>query len=169
MSRLRIVALLAASLAVAACAAARPTPPPPEGGPPLDPMAFFTGETRGTGVLRKGFGDPVEIRVAGHGRMEGDDLILMQTVVMGDKPGRMREWRLRRAGPGRFEGTLTDAEGPVLIVAEGSRATITFRARDGYAVRQTLDLVAPGRIENRLIARIYGLPVAELRETIVRP
>jgi hypothetical protein len=142
----------------------------PAGPAPFDPIAFFSGETRGTGTLRPIVGRSAPITVESRGTREGTGLRLVQRITEGAKPPRTRTWIMRPAGPGRFTGTLTDAEGPVAITVEGSRATISYRTPSGIGIRQQLALQADGRtVLNHLEAYKYGVRVATLEETIRRP
>ena len=74
---------------------------------------------------------------------------------------------MRRVQPGRYVGTLTDADGPVLLTVRGPRALIRYTMRDGMTVRQQLALQADERtLLNRLDVMRWGVPVARLTETI---
>jgi hypothetical protein len=142
----------------------------PAGPVPLDPIAFFTGETRGTGTLRPLVGRSAPISVASQGTPQPGGLRLVQRITEGDKPERTRTWVMQRLGPGRYTGTLTDAEGPVAIEVTGPRATISYRTPSGIRIRQQLALQPGGRtLLNRLEATRFGLRLAVLDEVIVRP
>lgn len=141
----------------------------PAGPAPLDPIAFFTGATRGQGTLKPLVGRSVTITVESRGTREGADLRLVQRITEGTKAPRTRTWIMRPAGPGRFTGSLTDAEGPVAISVEGPRATIRYRTPGGLSIRQQLALQPDGRtILNHLEARRFGIRLAVLEETISR-
>jgi len=136
----------------------------------FNPLGFFTGHTSGDGrlkvVLRRG----VPVSVSGSGRVESDGtLVLDQTVLEGTKPARTRRWRLQRTAPGRYEGTLTDARGPVVGEVNGRRLYLRFTSTSGFRVRQWLTLSADGRsADNLLKASRLGVTVATLRERIRR-
>jgi hypothetical protein len=139
----------------------------PKEPPRFDAIAFFSGRTEGTGrikiVLRAG----EAIRVEGRGRMEGDTLVLDQSVTAGTKPPKPRQWRIRQIAPGRYTGTLTDAKGAITGESFGNRLHLTFTTKSGFSVEQWLTLAPGGRsAQNRLIARRFGLTVATLDETI---
>jgi hypothetical protein len=154
---------LSAFLLLTACTAAEL----PAGPAPLDPIDFFTGDTSGTGTLNPLIGRSVPITVSSRGVREGDALRLVQLITEGSKPPRTRSWIMRPVGPGRFTGTLTDAEGPVEITVTGPRATIRYRTPSGIGIRQQLALQADGRtIRNHLAAFKFGIRVAVLEETI---
>jgi hypothetical protein len=133
----------------------------------LDPIAFFTGRTFGTGTLKVMLSGSTPIAVESVGRPEPGGLLLHQTIREGDKPPRVREWRIRRVAPGRYSGTLTEAEGPVTLTTRGPRALIRYRMKDGLAVTQQLALQADERtILNDLQVSKWGVRVARLSETI---
>lgn len=150
--------------------------------PRFDPFTFFVGESRGEGTLAKVLSDPVPIRVESMGRIEVETrpgalwaepprkvLVLDQVVHEGDKPARQRQWRLTEIAPGRYEGTLSDAIGPVSARSEGNRLTITFTMKGGFAVRQELTLSPDGtHAANVMRVSKLGLTVAVLSEDIVR-
>ena len=152
-------------LALAACAG--PAPPPADERAKLDLADFFIGRSQGEGELRILLQSPQPIRVDSVGKRDrAGTLILDQRITKGAKSSR-RRWIMRPAGPNRISGALTDAIGPVDVRMEGPRATIRYRAKDGFDIHQELALQSDGKtILNRLQASKFGLPVAELDETI---
>lgn len=135
----------------------------------LDPLLFFQGRTEGTGRLRAMLHHPRAIRVHGVGVLGPDGLALSQTVEQEGKPTTMRRWLLRRVGPGRYAGTLSDADGPFVANVQGNILHITYRTTSRFRIDQWLTLAADGRsAANRLVARRMGLIVARLDETITR-
>lgn len=165
MRRQQSAALAAAALALSGCNSTAELPADPAAN--LDPIAFFTGRSIGSGTVDPMLGSNVPIRVDSLGRRQGDTLILDQRIREGDKPPRLRRWVMRPAGTNRYTGTLTDAEGPVEFTTAGPRATIRYTMKDGLAVEQQLALQSDGRtLLNRLDVRKFGLSVATLDETI---
>ena len=150
--------------------------------PRFDPFVFFLGESRGEGVLDKALSDPVTVRVESRGRIEVEPhheagwdaadirvLVLDQTVTEGDKRPRKRQWRLIEIAPGYYEGSLTDAIGPVTGRSEGNRLVLEYRMEGGFQVRQELTLSPDGRrAANVLKVSQLGVTVAVLAEEIVR-
>ena len=148
------MSLIAALLAVAASA--------------LDPVAFFEGRTRGTGTLRVLLKGPQAVRVESVGTVTPDGtLVLRQSIdVEGDNP-RKRVWRLRRTGPASFNGTLSDARGPIAVTSERGSIRIRYRTTDGLGVQQWLTPAADGQtIHNRMTFSKFGIVVARLTERI---
>jgi len=142
----------------------------PAGPAPLDPIAFFTGVTNGEGSLDTLIARPVPVSVSSLGLREHGGLKLIQRIEEGDKPERVRTWTLKPAGPGRYTGTLTDAEGSVEITVTGPRAEIRYTTPGGVRIKQQLALQPDGRtILNHLEAYKFGLRVAVLKEIIRKP
>jgi hypothetical protein len=70
-------------------------------------------------------------------------------------------------GPGRYTGTLSDADGPVTGLVTGNRLRLSFRMRGGMDVDQWLTLAPGGRwARNVLRVSKFGMTVATLDETI---
>ncbi|GAA4012702.1 hypothetical protein GCM10022280_08370 [Sphingomonas swuensis] len=157
-------AVLPLAFVLAACA----PPDLPAGTAPLDPVAFFTGESRGEGVLDPIVGKSVPVTVESRGsRTSAGGLSLVQRIAEGSKKPRIRTWVMQPRGPGRFTGTLTDATGPVEIESAGPRATVRYHTPSGLRIEQQLALQPDGRtILNRLEAFKFGVRVAVLNETI---
>lgn len=174
---------LALALALAGCVNAPPLASPAllqAEAPAFDPFTFFLGTSEGTGTLAKAMANDVPVQVTSTGRIETQTsreaawaappvrvLVLDQTVHEGDKPPRQRQWRLTEVAPGRYEGTLSDAIGPVEARAEGNRLAITFAIKGGLAVRQELTLAPDGRsAANMLTVKKLGMTLAVLSEEI---
>jgi hypothetical protein len=182
LSRPRTGLIAPLALALAACVSTPPIPAPlaPAAAPRFDPFAFFLGQSRGEGVLDKVMSDPVAVTVESRGRIiieqhhqaswDAPDtrvLVLDQTVREAGKPARQRQWRLTEIAPGRFEGSLTDAIGPVTGRTEGNRLVLEYRMEGSFKVRQELTLSQDGtRAQNVLKVSQLGATVAVLVEDI---
>lgn len=130
-------------------------------------LAFFSGHTLGTGRLKKVLSGTEDTIVHGNGRVEGNTLILDQTVEEGDKPPETRTWRIHQDGPDHLSGTLTDAAGPVTGVVEGNRLHLAFTMKGGLPTDQWLTLAPDGRsAHNIMVVKKFGLRVAVLDEII---
>lgn len=156
--------LAAAALLLFTSAAAPPRDPPK-----LDMTAFFTGKTHAENIIKIALHAPHKLivdSVGGHNK-EGE-FVLIDTVQEEGKPVRKRTWVMRPAGPGRFTGVLSDAIGPVDVVANGDSATIRYTMRDGHLkITQQMQLQAEGKIlSNHVIAKKFGLTFARVDGTI---
>ena len=86
--------------------------------------------------------------------------------MAGDRP-RIRKWLLRRTAPGRYAGSLTDANGPVETLAIGRAIRTRYPMKDGLQVEQWLVALPGGRtLDNRLTVSKWGMQVASLHERI---
>lgn len=141
---------------------------PADQGASFDPIAFFEGRTRGEGTLHKVIGGDSLVTVESFGtRDRRGGLVLDQVIRRGTKPPSQRRWVMRPVTPGRFTGTLTEAEGPVEGTVSGPRATIRYRTKDGFHIEQHLALQPGGRVLlNELNVRRGGIRVARLDERI---
>jgi len=160
MYRVHILAFALAGCSVSP-AAAEPT---------FDPLAFFTGESRGEGSLKVMAKPRVTIRVESHGRPDGNGgLILDQTIHQGDKPARQRQWVLRPTSPTTMRGTISGNPGPVNGRMDGNRLLLTYAMKGGLKVQQVLTMQPGGRsLLNRMTVRKFGLPVARVEEVITK-
>jgi hypothetical protein len=165
---LRLAAPLAALLSLPACVSMPRIDSPQAAAPPFKVSEFFTGRLHGEGVLEVMMSGSRSVRVTSVGRKARDgSIILDQEVREEGKPPRTRSWRLRETAPGRYAGTLSDAEGPVTGIVKGNRLHLSFRMRGDMDVDQWLTLAPGGRsARNVLRVRKMGLTVAAMDETI---
>ena len=157
--------ILLLAIALGGCVSPAPAMPPT-----FDPLAFFTGPSRGEGTLKIIARPSVAIRVESHGRPDGKGgIILDQTIREGAKPARQRRWVLRRTSPTTMAGTITDAPGPVAGRLDGDRLILAYRMKDGLKAEQVLTIQPGGRsLVNRMTVRKFGLPVARVEEVIAK-
>lgn len=138
--------------------------------PPLgfDAMRFFSGATAGSGQIKVLLQGSEDVRVHGRGYVAPDGtLVLDQQVALGKHPPTQRVWQLREIAPGRYRGTLSDARGPVTGESIGSYLHLSYRAKRGVRINQWLILAEDGRsAQNTLVAKMMGVEVARLQETI---
>ncbi|MGZ8283826.1 MAG: DUF3833 family protein [Allosphingosinicella sp.] len=157
-------------ITVSACVAASDHAGLASSEPNFSPQAFFEGRTEGQGVLTSIFGQSRRVAVHGVGSVAPDGTITLdQSVEQEGKAPRRRRWVLRPAGPDRFLGTLTDAQGPVEAEVRGNRMNIRFEMNDGLAVEQWIYLQPGGQTAlNRMNVSKFGVLVAALEESIRR-
>ncbi len=164
-----IFALLAAAPpSLSGCVSTPPLHAADSAAPAFPVARFFSGRTQGEGMLTVLLSGPRAIRVSSLGRSEADGAIALdQTISEQGRPVRTRSWRLREVAPGRYEGTLSDAAGPVIGEARGNRLHLRFPMRGGLHAEQWLSLAPDGRsARNVLRVRKLGVTVAALDETI---
>ncbi len=138
--------------------------------PKLDPVAFFTGDSRGAGQLKVMMSAARTINVESHGTLDGKGgIILDQTVRQAGKPERVRRWNLRPISATRLTGTLSDATSPVSGELSGNRLHLAYRMKGGLAAEQFLYLQPDERtLLNRMTVRKFGLVVARVDERIFK-
>ena len=133
----------------------------------FNPVDFFRGKTRGEGTLKIIFQSAKQMKVESFGRAEKDgSLLLEQTIHEPGKPARNRAWRLRQTGPNRFEGTLTDAAGPVRVDVADDYVRIRYKAKNNLDFDQRLTPDGPRQVRNKMRVKRFGLVVAHFNEVI---
>ena len=133
----------------------------------FNPVDFFRGRTQGEGTLKVVLKPAKTIRVDSVGTTEKDgSLLLTQRIHEPGKAPRTRYWRLRETGPNRFEGTLTDATGPVRVDVHGERVRIRYRGKDHLDFEQWLTPAGATRVNNEMRVRRFGIVVARFSEVI---
>jgi hypothetical protein len=153
---------------VAALAACGMTPPAAHASPVFDPFKFFLGRSHGDAQLKVILKDYQSVDVDSVGRVEGDTMVIDQHIVVRGGETRDRQWRLKKDGPGKYSGTLTDALSPVTAEVDGDRLHIRYTSKDGQ-VEQYLSLAPDTRYaDNRMTVKKHGIVVARLEETITR-
>jgi len=145
--------------------------------PVFDPVRFFSGHTRSSGVFENRAGEPTtRVRTETRGRMVGDELRMEQDLFIDGKPRQRRFWRMRRLDDHHFEGTANDIIGTVRGEARGNyfRWTFTLALKPGnplFNVRMTqhMYLQPDGRtMLNRSTIRKLGIVVAQVTEQFRR-
>jgi hypothetical protein len=133
----------------------------------FNPVEFFRGRTHGDGLLKIIFQSPKRMSVDSEGRTEKDgSLLLEQTIHEPGKPPRTRYWRLRETGPNRFDGSLTDAAGPVRVDIQKESVRIRYKGKDHLDFDQLLTPEGAGQIHNSMRVKRFGITVAHFEETI---
>jgi len=133
----------------------------------FNPVDFFSGRTHGEGLLKIVFQSAKKMSVDSVGRAEKDgSLLLEQTVHEPGKPARVRYWRLRQTAADRFEGTLTDAAGPVRVDVTPAGVRIRYKAKNHLDFDQMLTPAGPRQVNNLMRVRRFGIQVARYDEVI---
>lgn len=156
-----------APLAASALLAAAPAAAPPA--PEFRPDLFFQGRTRGAGTVRVATSSRLKkLAVEGTGRLDPQSGLVLDQAVTIDGKTTSRSFRIARLPDGSWQGTLSDAAGPVRATVSGNRMTLDYRMRRaGMRMHQVLDLQPGGRtLLNRARVTLMGIKVAEIEETI---
>jgi hypothetical protein len=133
----------------------------------FDPVAFFKGKTHGDGTAKVILKPSKSVSVDSEGHVEPDGtLVLNQRVMEEGKPARVRHWRLRKTSPTHFEGTLSDAVGPVSVDLIGNRARIRFDGKNHLKFEQWLTPKSDRVVLNTMRVKRLGIVVAHFTETI---
>lgn len=134
---------------------------------PLDFEQFFRGRTSGQGELKIVFRPAKRLTVESEGVIAKDGTFVLTQKIdeQGERP-RTRQWRMKRASASRFEGTLTDAVGPVVVDMVGERARIRYTMKNKLRVEQWLAAAGPRTLRNEMRIRRLGVTVARVEETI---
>ena len=133
-----------------------------------DPLRFFEGRTESQGIVKVMFRKPYRTHSTGTGRIEPDrSLTLIQRVVDEGNAPRERRWRVRRAGPGHFRASMSDAVGPVTIELVGERYRFRFKLKGNLNAEQILTPLPGGRsARNTVKVKRMGITVATTESTI---
>ena len=133
----------------------------------FNPVEFFRGRTHGDGILKITFQAAKRMSVDSFGKTEKDGSVLLeQTIHEPGKPPRVRYWRLRQTGPNRYDGTLTDAAGPVRVDVSDDRVRIRYKAKNHLDFDQWLTPAGAKQVHNRMRVKRFGITVARFEETI---
>jgi hypothetical protein len=159
---MKLAAILLATFAFVASAASGD----PE--PKLDMIGFFSGKTRADNVIKIALHRPHKLTVESlGGRNKAGEFVLLDNVEEEGKPPRKRTWVMHPVAPGHFNGSLSDASGPVDVIVDGASATIRYTMKDGnLKVEQQVQLQRDGTLANHVIARKFGIRFAEVSGTI---
>jgi hypothetical protein len=140
--------------------------------PAFDPPAFFTGPTHSWGMEETGDGVPAEpfhVESVGHTQPDGS-FVLDQTLHFGADT-RIRRFVLHRVGAQGWEGTLTDAAGPVRGETSGNLFHFTYALKQApmTTMEQWLYLQPGGHeVLNEDVVRVMGMPIRRVSEVITR-
>jgi len=130
---------------------------------------FFVGRTQGSGTVHVIISGRHAVNDRSTGRMDGNTLVLDQTVEEEGKPARRRVWRLTRSGSNGVSGTISDARGRVTGDISGNTLHLRYRLTEGPSVEQWITLQAGGRsARNRMEFHRWGVHVATVQTTIRR-
>jgi Protein of unknown function (DUF3833) len=136
--------------------------------PALDMTSFFAGKSHADNIIKIAMQRPHKLIVDTiGGRNKEGEFVLIDTVQEEGKPDRKRTWVMRQAGDNHYTGYLSDASGPVDVVASGDTATIRYTMKEGHLkVEQQLKLQRDGSLSNHAVAKKFGIKFATVDGTV---
>ena len=136
----------------------------------LDPVLFFSGHTRGEGMLKAILQKPKTIHVDSVGTIAKDGaLVLTQFIREPGKARRTRIWRMRKEPSGGYSGTLSDAAGLVRVTVEAGAIRIRYRDKDHLDFDQRLTANGPLELRNTMTVKRFGIRVATWKASCAIP
>ena len=133
-----------------------------------DPLRFWEGRTESLSTVKVVMKKPFRTRAIGRGRIRPDgSLELIQRVEEGGNPPKERRWHIRRVGPGRYAGTMSEARGPVTIEEVDGRFRFRFKMKGNLAAEQWLTPRPGGKAAiSKLIIKKLGMVVGRSEGTV---
>ena len=127
-----------------------------------DPLRFFVGTTESVTTVSVLMRKAYSARARGYGEIGRDgSLSLVQRVEDEGKKPFERRWYIRRTGPGRFEGSMSQAKGPVAVAEIDGRYRFRFRVKGNLSVEQWVIPLPGGTVaRTESTVRKLGLKVA---------
>jgi hypothetical protein len=135
---------------------------------PDNPMRFFEGRTESDGTIKLIAKRPFRSHAIGRGELKPDGtLLFVQHVEDEGRDPFNRIWRIRSIGPGRYEGTMSEARGPVKIDQVNGNYRFRFTMKSNVQVEQWL-IPDPGwkSARNKMTIRKFGMVVGRADGTI---
>ena len=136
--------------------------------PLTDPLRFWVGRTETVSTIKVMMKKAFKTRSTGRGEIKPDGTLeLVQRVEDEGQAPRERRWRIRKAGPNRFVGTMNEAKGPVVIEEVGGRYRFRFKMDGNLSVEQWITPQPGGKSGRSLLTiKKLGLTVAKSEGTI---
>lgn len=144
--------------------------------PRLDPIKFFYGHTKSSGVLENRGGAPTQrVNTETHGSWENGTLRLEQDLVFSGGKKQHRSWKIRRLDAHHFEATANDMVGVASGEAYGNAFTWTFTLATSpgnplanVRMTQWMYLQPGGTLINHTTIRKFGIVLAQVTEEFRR-
>lgn len=134
----------------------------------FDPVAFFSGPTRGEGTLKVVLKRSERFNVESEGRADGKGrFVLEQVIHWSSKPPKQRRWLLREVSPNNWVGSISDSPGPVRGRVLGNSLVLNYPVKGGLRAEQVMTPEGDGRtVRNHIVVRKLGIIVAKVIEII---
>lgn len=145
--------------------------------PRFDPVAFFTGTTKSSGVLENRGGAPMQrVQTETHGQILDGILQLEQYLSFSGGRRQHRSWRIRRIDAHHYEATANDMVGSARGEAYGNAFHWSFTLAlspgnplSNVRMTQWMYLQPDGRtMINHTTVRKFGIVVAQVTEQFRR-
>jgi hypothetical protein len=135
-----------------------------------EPMRFFEGGTEMVSVVKVVMKKPYRSRTIGQGHMLPDGtLSLVQQVHEAGKPTQRRHWRIKQTDSDSFQGTMSEAVGPVQVEEINDDFRFKFKMKGNLVVEQWVTPLADGKsARTRMTVRKLGMRVATSEGVIRR-
>ena len=133
-----------------------------------DPLRFWEGRTESLSTVKVVMKKPFRTRAIGRGRIRPDgSLELVQRVEEEGNAPKDRRWHIRKVGPGRYMGTMSEAKGPVTIEEVDGRYRFRFKMKGNLAAEQWLSPRPGGRAAtSKLTIKKLGMTVGRSEGTV---
>lgn len=168
---MKITIVLAFAAIMTGCLSALPPTVAIAPTPAFDPIAFFSGQTKGEGTLERRFGGSRKLSVQGRGTIGSDSaLTLDQVITYADGGTETRRWVVTRVDPTHFNATLSDASGAVEAESDGNSFHLRYRIRSPHVYMEQWLVLSADRhsVENRAEVTVLGIPWYHLAERITK-
>jgi hypothetical protein len=134
-----------------------------------DPLSFFEGKTESVGTVKIAMKKAYKSRAVGTGEITDDGtLILVQRVEDQGQPPKDRRWKMRKVGPGKYTGTMTEAKGPVTVEEVAGKYRFRFRMDGNVSIEQWLIPAKDWRsAASKVTIRKYGVLVGR-SDSVIR-
>ena len=147
-----------------------------KGEPKLEPVSFFGGHTRSSGVLENRGGKPTaKITTETTGNLKDGILYLEQDLYPEGGKKNHRSWQLRRIDEHHVDATANDIDGTAHGLLYGNAFSWTFRLKvaDRKFIRhvrmqQNMYLMPDGTLLIRSVIRKFGIAVMQISEQFVK-
>jgi hypothetical protein len=141
---------------------------PASASPLAEPLRFFNGTTISESKVQILFRKSFTSRSVGRGKINPDgSLDLVQRVEESGRAPFERRWHIKRVGPKRFVGTMSEATGGVAIEEIRDRYRFQFTMKGNLKVEQWLTPQSGGRSAlSETTIRKHGIVVGRSKGTI---
>ena len=140
---------------------------PASAGPLAEPLRFFDGTTVSESKVQIIFRKAFTSRSVGRGKINPDGSLDLVQRVEEDGRAFERRWHIKRVGPKRFTGTMSDATGGVAIDELEDRYRFRFTMKGNLKIEQWLIPLPGGRsARNETTIRKHGVVVGRSKGTI---